>query len=545
MQAAIEGGAEVLLTIYLLSLFLISSFLDGKIKYRHFACFNSLINLCHSYLTVEEKNKYIIVCSNFKRELLRTYYKRADTDELDQKKYGDLLRNVFINRVIILAFPSKYGVHLPYVPVEHLYVLTVTITSLNISVLKTHRQLDLLSEYRDEIGEGQKHNDELIYVSLAIVFICIDELIDAMRFTLKLAETVASHYGAVKVKFVFEKISYNLNNNVLGYGSTHPEHIADYTQSVEKAVRTQILAQKKNMFMERTEHEDLDAISQNAEDADNDLNITARLKQMECGPSQQTGPPPNVRRHIIDTKCETTTKRDSVRSYIPMANINEKLREIQLSHEQNRLSTRIPAYEIPRTKPDLLPGYDWLIARFIPRDTRPHRPSTPPLNPNASLALTGERLRQRMSQRNYRIASMVHLPGVRLLDMSAAGLYLDEDEDVFRCFRCSFAVPRSRWPEEENPWEVHRRMSPDCPLVNADAQHAEGRQLRSSEEGREGVDATRDHNTAQDLEEVGEEEGAPGDCDNPAEDSGYGPSLVGPPADASVGCPPSHKTHRG
>ena len=75
--------------------------------------------------------------------------------------------------------------------------------------------------------------------------------------------------------------------------------------------------------------------------------------------------------------------------------------------------------------------------------------------------------------------------------MSAAGLYLDEDEDVFRCFRCSFAVPRSRWPEEENPWEVHRRMSPDCPLVNADAQHAEGRQLRSSEEGRECVDAAR------------------------------------------------------
>ena len=303
----------------------------------------------------------------------------------------------------------------------------------------------------------------------------------------------------------------------------------DESSDKDKAVKSPTTCDESSDNTEEpTEQEDLDAISQNAKDAVthavNDLNIIDRFKQMESGPSQVTGPPPNVRErnNSIDTKYDTTTKHDSVHNYTLIAkSLNEKLREIQrINHEQIHLSTRIPANVTPRTKPDLLPEYDWLIARFIPRDTRPHRPSTPPFNPNTNLALTGELLRQRMSQQNYRIASMVHLPGVRLLDMSAAGMYLDEDEDVFRCFLCFLAVPRSRWPEAENPWEVHRRLSSDCPLVNADAQHTEGRQLRSSEEGREGVDAVRDHNAAQDLEEVGEEEGAPSDRDNPAEDSG-------------------------
>ena len=575
MQAAIEGRAEVLLTIYLLSLFLISSFLDGKIKHRYFTCSNSLINLCHSYLNVEEKNKYLIVCSNFKRELLRTCYKRADTDEPEEERYGDLLRDLFITDVIKFALPFEYCVlrHSPHLPLENLETFSSNTISLLIDFLP--QLYELSTVYRSESAKVLRLLDELIYT---------------IRFTLKQAQTVASYDRAVKAKLLFEKFSYILNDRALGYGYTHlvktllkPNRISkrpksDFDSGLRKKKLTDdgppqipnpsVCVKDKAGKSPKTcdessdkdkagkspkardessdkdkagkspkardessdkdkagkspkardessdkdkagkspkardessdkdkagksleDLDDLDANSQNAEDAvthaDNDLNIIARFKQTECGPSQQTGLPANVleRNNSIDTKCDTTATHDLVRSCISIANcLNEKFWETQSSHEQNRLSNRIPAYVTPRTKPDLLPAwYDWLIARFIPRDTRPHRPSTPPLNPNTSLALTGELLRQRMSQRNYRIASMVHLQGFRLLDMSAAGLYLDEDEDVFRCFRCSFAVPRSRWPEEENPWEVHRRMSPDCPLVNADAQHAQGRQLRSSE----------------------------------------------------------------
>ena len=466
MQAAIEA----LLTIYLLSLFLISSFLDGKIKYRHFACSNSLINLCHSYLTVEEKNKDLIVCSNFKRELLLICYKRADTDEPEEKRYGDLLRNLFITDVIKFALPFEYCVlrHSLHLPLENLKTFSSNTTSLVIDFLP---QLYALSTiYRSESAN---------------VLTLLDELTDAIRFTLKQAQAVASYDRAVKAKLLFEKFSYTLNDRALGYGSTHlvktplklnriskrpkcdfdsglrkkkltddgPAQIPnpsvcvkdkagkspkarDESSDKDKAGKSPKArdessdkdkagkspkARDENSDKDKAvksleDLDDLDANSQNAEDAvthaDNDLNIITRFKQTECGPSQQTGPPPNVleRNNSIDTKCDTTTMHDLVRSYISIANsLNEKFWETQSSHEQNRLSTRTAAYVTPRTKPDLLPGYDWLFARFIPRDTRPHRPSTPPLNPNTSLALNGERLRQRMSQRNYRIASMVHL----------------------------------------------------------------------------------------------------------------------------------------
>ena len=108
----------------------------------------------------------------------------------------------------------------------------------------------------------------------------------------------------------------------------------------------------------------------------------------------------------------------------------------------------------------------WLLTNWVPRDQRPppRRPQTEPIpiaNP------TGARLRLLMRHRNFRMASMVHLASlIKVLEMSEAGLYLDEAADEFRCHRCSLVVPRPQWPQEERPADVHRRLSPGCPVVN-------------------------------------------------------------------------------
>lgn len=112
----------------------------------------------------------------------------------------------------------------------------------------------------------------------------------------------------------------------------------------------------------------------------------------------------------------------------------------------------------------------WLLHRFPPREPyRPQQPHTAPL-PGTTVAQTRQEFRRRMRERNFRIASMVHLRDVRHVPMCEAGLYLDEDDDVFRCYRCSLKVARTEWPVEEDPREVHRKLSPECPLVNPKAQ---------------------------------------------------------------------------
>ncbi|KAL8611404.1 hypothetical protein ACOMHN_014459 [Nucella lapillus] len=109
---------------------------------------------------------------------------------------------------------------------------------------------------------------------------------------------------------------------------------------------------------------------------------------------------------------------------------------------------------------------DLTLFPFAP--TRQHlhpRPHTAPLP--ATVPQTREELRRRMRQQNWRIASMVHLQGVRHVPMAEAGLYLDEDDDVFRCYYCSLEVARGQWPLGEDPRTVHQRQSPECPVVNA------------------------------------------------------------------------------
>ena len=134
----------------------------------------------------------------------------------------------------------------------------------------------------------------------------------------------------------------------------------------------------------------------------------------------------------------------------------------------------------------------WLFTRWVPRDQRPppRRPHTEPiLNANP----TGAHLRQLMSQRNFRMASMVHLaPDIEVLDMSEAGLYLDEAADEFRCHRCCLAVPRPQWPQEERPADVHRRLSPGCPVVNRAVDRRNVHATNGGQEERRHVASRRD-----------------------------------------------------
>ncbi|KAK7107649.1 hypothetical protein V1264_015538 [Littorina saxatilis] len=110
---------------------------------------------------------------------------------------------------------------------------------------------------------------------------------------------------------------------------------------------------------------------------------------------------------------------------------------------------------------------DWLWAGFIPRDAGFRAP--PRRIQQNAVVLTRDCVRQRMRQRNFRIASMVHLPRMDSVQMSEAGIYFDEDEDLFRCYVCSFRIPRHQWPAGEDPKELHRRKSPGCHVVNPDA----------------------------------------------------------------------------
>ncbi|XP_076466355.1 uncharacterized protein LOC143297769 [Babylonia areolata] len=146
---------------------------------------------------------------------------------------------------------------------------------------------------------------------------------------------------------------------------------------------------------------------------------------------------------IVHTE-DLGTKQDQLRGVLQLSGIDlfrDTLRKFTTEHLWRSLTQRQPPFHPQRTQ-----------------TTQP-------------LVLAGATLRQRMTQLTYRIASMVHLRHFRHTAMSEAGLYLDEEGDVFRCFCCSLEVPRAEWPVEEDPRAVHLRMCPHCPHLNPEHHH--------------------------------------------------------------------------
>ena len=89
--------------------------------------------------------------------------------------------------------------------------------------------------------------------------------------------------------------------------------------------------------------------------------------------------------------------------------------------------------------------------RLRPRYVQPFRSEPLPINP--------QNLHRSMQQREFRIASMVHLSASLPLDvvvLADAGLYYDEDKDEMCCCRCSWRTPRTQFLEAGDPLNSHR-----------------------------------------------------------------------------------------
>ncbi|KAK7107241.1 hypothetical protein V1264_015192 [Littorina saxatilis] len=66
----------------------------------------------------------------------------------------------------------------------------------------------------------------------------------------------------------------------------------------------------------------------------------------------------------------------------------------------------------------------------------------------------------------YRLASLAKLPSsfpVSRVKLADAGFYYQGQGDTMTCFKC--CVRHSGWTGEDNPMDVHRRLSPNCPYV--------------------------------------------------------------------------------
>ncbi|XP_070190323.1 uncharacterized protein [Littorina saxatilis] len=124
-----------------------------------------------------------------------------------------------------------------------------------------------------------------------------------------------------------------------------------------------------------------------------------------------------------------------------------------------------PEFQDPRVgkEPHLL---HWTVTSFRPRDSVRPRPRYSPQVRTEPFTL--DNLRQRMQQRSFRIASMVHLGSslplgvVRLAD---ADLYYDEDKDEMCCCNCSWRMPRTQFQDTKDPVEGHScrgRTRGDC-----------------------------------------------------------------------------------
>lgn len=108
----------------------------------------------------------------------------------------------------------------------------------------------------------------------------------------------------------------------------------------------------------------------------------------------------------------------------------------------------------------------WSLERFRERvDTPVSRPQT--RTSSSASSLTGQYLRTRMTERVWRLGSLVHLMSfpVGAMEMADAGWYYDEDTDDMCCYCCSLTIPRDQWSKDDNPAHIHAMRSPDCPRI--------------------------------------------------------------------------------
>ncbi|XP_070178013.1 uro-adherence factor A-like [Littorina saxatilis] len=99
----------------------------------------------------------------------------------------------------------------------------------------------------------------------------------------------------------------------------------------------------------------------------------------------------------------------------------------------------------------------WTLHRFRPRDSVRSRPRHSDQAGTQTQTIPAD-LRQRMRQRNYRIASMLHLVSslpVGVVELADAGLYYDEDTDEICCYKCSWRISRRGFCDVQDLANTH------------------------------------------------------------------------------------------
>ncbi|CAC5373532.1 unnamed protein product [Mytilus coruscus] len=104
---------------------------------------------------------------------------------------------------------------------------------------------------------------------------------------------------------------------------------------------------------------------------------------------------------------------------------------------------------------------------FLPQDTSLYSQNGRQLSASANMQFEGARFAT--------FASFPHVPGVFATRLAEAGFYYSGSGNEVVCFSCG--VRYSSWRHYDSAFEIHKRISPNCPFISDEAvKHKEGNQ---------------------------------------------------------------------